>query len=194
MNQQSITVLALYHDSNEHQFDQFHSKLSLNKKDEFIFTKYGNPNLEQFIEITEYLVLFVNKEVIDNAYLKDKALSKAFEKQVEGTLKILLVILEECNWEFAEIGEAEVWNDGEAIIVVEDHLHDNPYQLLATDVAAHVDQLKDKKDALRSYFDDKNAWEKALQLHSINAFERYIRDFPDGHFIEEANTALSKLR
>ncbi|MEM8527384.1 MAG: SUMF1/EgtB/PvdO family nonheme iron enzyme [Bacteroidota bacterium] len=149
--------------------------------------------IEAELEKADILLMLLSADFINSDYAYGKEMRQALERHERGEAIVIPIIARACAWDMTPLAELQAPIEGKALGSATEAQRQDYYTRIIRDIAKAADQRRAEKENTQRYFADKEAWENALKLNSINAFNAYLEQHPNGTQTEEARQAIARI-
>ncbi|MEM9889068.1 MAG: hypothetical protein AAF849_24515, partial [Bacteroidota bacterium] len=124
----------------------------------------------------------------------DIEMTKALERHRNGEATLIPIIARACAWHLTPLSELQAPVDGQPLGNLTPLQRDPLYSGIIDAVAKAAQQKRAEKEQTRRYFNDKKAWEKAVQLNTLKSYDNYLLQHPNGQHRSQAESAIAGIK
>ena len=154
-----------------------------------------NEEIEAQLERADIFLMLLSADFINSDYAYTKEMRQALERHERGEAIVIPIIARACSWQLTPLAELQAPVAGKPLgNATAGASRDQLYADIVLAINKAVQQRQTEKDKHQRYFADEAAWKNALQLNSINSFNRYLEQHPNGRHAAEAGTAIADIQ
>ncbi len=161
---------------------------------EIIAGQKWNEVIEEELERADIFLMLLSSSFMSSDYAYGKEMAAALKRHERGEATVIPIIARDCAWELTPLAELQAPVQGKALGSVNPEQRESFYTAIVRDVNNAVLKRQREKANLRRHFDDQDAWKNALALNSINAYNRYLEQHPNGIHAAEARNAIADIQ
>ncbi len=162
---------------------------------EILAGKKWEEEIERELERADIFLMLISASFMNSDYAYTKEMSQAIVRHDKGECVIIPIIARACAWERTPLGQLQAAVQAKPLgSALNAAARDELYTGIVNEVANAVERKQAEKTNHQRYFADETAWKNALQLNSINSFNRYLEQHPNGRHASEARQAIADIR
>ncbi|MEL6944622.1 MAG: toll/interleukin-1 receptor domain-containing protein, partial [Bacteroidota bacterium] len=150
--------------------------------------------IEDQLAKSDIFLMLLSADFINSDYAYGKEMTQALKRHERGEATIIPIIARDCAWELTPLAELQAPVQGKALSSVNAEQRQTLYKGIVLAIHQAVKQRQAEIKNQNRYFADEKAWDNALQLHSINAYHRYLKQHSQGGHAEEARQAIAAIK
>ncbi|NJL76719.1 MAG: TIR domain-containing protein, partial [Saprospiraceae bacterium] len=150
-----------------------------------------NEEIENQLQRADLFLLLLSADFIYSDYAYGKEMKEALARHERGEAILIPIIARACAWDMTPLAALQAPVEGKALGSATGPKRDDLYEGIVRAVAKSVARKQQDNTDKARYFADEAAWKEALQLNSINGFQRYLEQH--GRHASEANKAIMQL-
>ena len=154
-----------------------------------------NEEIEAQLERADIFLMLLSADFINSDYAYTKEMRQALERHERGEAIVIPIIARACSWQLTPLAELQAPVAGKPLgNATAGASRDQLYADVVFAINQAVQQRQAEKDNQQRYFADEDAWKNALRLNSINGFNRYLEQHPNGRHAAEVGTAIANIQ